>query len=1561
MAKSRLLACLVLVISLCASLAFSETAELKLGAPAEAKPGEQFVLSVTGSVANLAGYQIRVLFFHDTFPSNALKVLGSSEGKLFGSADAISGDTPNGRFSMLTSGTVSGEGELASFLLASDEESSGEFYIAISAILVGEDGAIIPCDSAPVAVRIGVTKEITSPPSKDDVDAAFNSGAATLDGECTRIYCDVNLDDLVNIVDIITVRQYLYLEADGASRFYDMNVDGIIDLRDAEIVADNLGAEDAYAVGEDDWEGIGVNGYPRYDRATDAWPLVITCAVKTETGATKPIPGGLEWKAYGGAVVIASGGDYRTGICSAEVIVTSVAPFWYFTIEVEYRGCAIGSAIVYTDDSGHYSEGLLLMGTGGSEYIDIVSQKVDVNDEYYWGVFGLPDEDVAATVSLVHEDVEDATITIVGAGVTIYHDEENITGNTYEHVDYPWSLDVIVKLPSTPTPNVGQFSFSTPMSDKHEHTEEDEVRYSVCELADTTPDPKYIPYNDTFDENGKPEQYRAVTLRVNPHNPPITTIEMEADFAILNGKWEEMSSSAGYSPLVLNCYGSAGSAVIGDADLYAYQYTPYGGPYITSIHSSYTIIQPDIDIEDCPEADEWTKGQGLQLNNDDDNGDQIPDNEDNYVNGPDDRLDMLTVEIDLQPRDQNLGGSLKLVKKGGGKIRIFDYEYETLIMGPYDTEIDAWWLVFWDIRTLLVEGVEDGGDVELRLEYTNGAFSAFDRVKLRMGCDLDIDSDNNNAYSSPGRTGHEDEIEDVSGSIEDKPGKIIVVNDGDHDDTDLDGIPDGDGIRDDLDGYGTGDAYKCSGLKFVPLIFSFRRPTDPNFNLNNVRVRVTYDTCSLFADPPDGNLRIWKQQGDVHRDSRTADNGGHFVPGNPNTYTASQLGINATTLKTTLYVEALQPSLVLADEGHRITFELDVENDETFELSDSVRITAAQLSITKAKGLYKNDGSYEEGYLSEDNEGRVYCNSVYDPDTYEPGWSRNNQFVDFTVEVKPSALSPSYTKIAWKSHDPDDPSNEAAGISEEAQRILDENDYDGVDNDGDGTADNSDGADNTGGRDGWPEWEAYEPYYITDDGSSIDENGETVVRFNVTDDGGDNFIVRTGLRINDQYPMEGPRTGVMTVWKRILVQKGIMEDVPPEKQINNQEVVERFKIAFAEMVFDHAEAPQIVTTKQDPMGSTDEEANDNLHDYCGGPPGGQFRDEAPGVMFLVAGHRKTPSGFADAEVLYPEPTETGDDNNQCYHWSFFQRYISDGNAGETRYARIFDDTIRTHIEIYEGKDPETGQLVNLIASGSQPISEEDQLIRLAPSGESGCGGSVIVRYEQPDDEIQIVLRERAQATVSEGYEAWAGGPVWPVYSCAAPLKNMEGIAASSVTIFQSETSSKSTWRRVLKTGEIPDDEVLPLAFDYSLADPNSLDWKTLYDYFGEGTSQYIAVHSAGAVVSAGTADHVYVGSSLKFTGRCAIWTTFFGSGSIARTVAHEFTHSLGIAHNCGYEAYGDEKPCAMTYSSHWLRNSDGTLVPWSNATPGGALCARHVRIIRETHLEEEGPGLKLGW
>lgn len=62
----------------------------------------------------------------------------------------------------------------------------------------------------------------------------------------------------------------------------------------------------------------------------------------------------------------------------------------------------------------------------------------------------------------------------------------------------------------------------------------------------------------------------------------------------------------------------------------------------------------------------------------------------------------------------------------------------------------------------------------------------------------------------------------------------------------------------------------------------------------------------------------------------------------------------------------------------------------------------------------------------------------------------------------------------------------------------------------------------------------------------------------------------------------------------------------------------------------------------------------------------------------------------------------------------------------------------------------------------------------------------------------------------------------------------------------------------------------------------------------------------------------------------------------------------------GYQIKLDfyDNPCAMTYSSHWLRVYPDTLIPWSNGSGGGELCAPHAKAIRETNLEDI-PGL--GW
>ena len=197
------------------------------------------------------------------------------------------------------------------------------------------------------------------------------------------------------------------------------------------------------------------------------------------------------------------------------------------------------------------------------------------------------------------------------------------------------------------------------------------------------------------------------------------------------------------------------------------------------------------------------------------------------------------------------------------------------------------------------------------------------------------------------------------------------------------------------------------------------------------------------------------------------------------------------------------------------------------------------------------------------------------------------------------------------------------------------------------------------------------------------------------------------------------------------------------------------------------------------------------------------------------------------------------------------------------------------------------------------------------------------------------------------------------------LKSEGAIKPDVIYIYPNATSYNLMWQSLFNfsgAGQTAD-EVVPWAFDYAVADANTIDWQDLNDLgFANGSKQYITVVSPGAVSSSGTSTATVVGGKVKFTGRCGIWTDGNSAASIKRTVAHEFTHCLGIAHNCGYFAYDGNERCAMLYSNHWVRDLEtGIYIPWSQGSSDGHLCAPHIKVIRETNLEDEGPSLKLDW
>ncbi len=189
--------------------------------------------------------------------------------------------------------------------------------------------------------------------------------------------------------------------------------------------------------------------------------------------------------------------------------------------------------------------------------------------------------------------------------------------------------------------------------------------------------------------------------------------------------------------------------------------------------------------------------------------------------------------------------------------------------------------------------------------------------------DLDIDSDNNNAFGTPDRTGHEEEIEDSVLST----GKLIVVNNGD---ANGNNVPD---FADGFNGYGSGATNLH--VNFVPLILHLSLE-----DVSGTKVRFNYSASSptsltnngtggsYLAAP--GRLRLWKKDGTV---PRTVDTD-YVVPGID--YSPTNFGIDRLHPVAILYVEGIDQSSTNGDE---IRVDVTFDNASACAQSDLVRVT----------------------------------------------------------------------------------------------------------------------------------------------------------------------------------------------------------------------------------------------------------------------------------------------------------------------------------------------------------------------------------------------------------------------------------------------------------------------------------------------------------------------------------------------------------------------------------------------------------------------------------------------
>ena len=223
--------------------------------------------------------------------------------------------------------------------------------------------------------------------------------------------------------------------------------------------------------------------------------------------------------------------------------------------------------------------------------------------------------------------------------------------------------------------------------------------------------------------------------------------------------------------------------------------------------------------------------------------------------------------------------------------------------------------------------------------------------------DLDIDSDNTNGAGAPDRSGAEEALEDD----EEKPGKLIGVNNGD---INFNNIPDY------YDGY---DGRALPGVEFTKLVVEMPE----NIEADNIVVKFNYSDSDpaevtvvdqttgpkndgsdsswttrggKIYELPDGNLRLWTKDGYQARSSASVVDAGDFVPSGVeiewNDFVLSP-GQN----EVLLFVEGIRPDEFAGEQVVTLEFSLDTgEGMSSFFVADEVWMTVADVAFREYSG-----------------------------------------------------------------------------------------------------------------------------------------------------------------------------------------------------------------------------------------------------------------------------------------------------------------------------------------------------------------------------------------------------------------------------------------------------------------------------------------------------------------------------------------------------------------------------------------------------------------------------------
>ncbi len=604
-----------------------------------------------------------------------------------------------------------------------------------------------------------------------------------------------------------------------------------------------------------------------------------------------------------------------------------------------------------------------------------------------------------------------------------------------------------------------------------------------------------------------------------------------------------------------------------------------------------------------------------------------------------------------------------------------------------------------------------------------------------------------------------------------------------------------------------------------------------------------------------------------------------------------------------------------------------------------------KIEITEVKGLFKTDGTYQIGYKSDDKKGRIYSNRIYNSsDPNKTTWTKNKQYVDITVKVKPEGLLlPANTQIAWTVEDPDDPSNEDTSVSTAAKKILDPNDYNSTDDDSDGTTDNSDGNDNSGSRDGASQWEQIHANYTLTTNQTKIKDGTSKIRFNATDDGGDNFIVRAKitLNLNASAASAEDETGIMTTWKKINVEYVKMKSATDLTALANKSANAYLEKAFVEL----RPEKRIVNDFKNSPGKKQMGANNNIaytetENYATKNLGEFKHEKDPGWFFAAAAnwYIKRPN-TTSAPIFYSGPAK-----------------IVGPLEFELPVGKALSNSDKRVIDIKTADSPAVGGNYVMKTNHAFTIAKEME--------DASIYGYDLVKKKFLEGGTVVAHTVGAVGGDSITYQASAAIPNGPFVMYKTNVSSVRVKSVTDPTKYKSFLYDSFSWDPLTRRFKVnPAEYSSPKVSD-------TLSFNLIDHGWVAGSSPNTEVRGTGAFATAGLSpgrDH----------GKTFVFTKEFNAADIAagehiNTLIHEFGHSLGFYHICGNWDYKSQntsgKACTMHYDWFWMH--DGMLndpppvagvlklLPFSSGHGGPHFCAPHLRAIREVNLENR---TVLGW